>query len=129
MDSEFTQKNYDGFRYNLKEMIKVNSLRKKVPTIKIVMEKVKKIGEKKYKGKDYLVPKASKFYRSNDTKSQDEFLQTHRSYNRNNVVYESIKIDKHCKIIDQIINFFETDIKNMVKPINEERESTMSEED
>ena len=87
MDSEFIQKNYDCFRQNLKDMIKVNSLRKKVPMIKTTLEKVRKIGEKKYKGKDYLVPKASKFYQSNDSKSQDEFMQTHRSYNRNNVTY------------------------------------------
>lgn len=50
-------------------MIKVNSLRKKVPMIKTALDKVRKIGEKKYKGKDYLVPKASKFYARND-KSQ-----------------------------------------------------------
>ena len=67
-------------------MIKVNSLRKKVPLIKTALSKVRKIGEKKYRGKDYLVPKASKFHQRND-RSQDEFMQTHRSYNRNNVTY------------------------------------------
>ena len=86
-------------------MIKVNSLRKKVPLIKTTLEKVRKIGDKKYKGKDYCLPKASKFYKCNN-KSQEEFMQTHRSYNRNNVGYESVKIDKHTKIIDQIMNFF-----------------------
>ena len=68
-------------------MIKVNSLRKKVPVIKKALDKVKKIGEKKYRGKDYLVPKASKFYHRGNNKSQEEFMQTHRSYNRNNVTY------------------------------------------
>ena len=33
-------------------------------------------------------------------------MQTHRSYNRNKVGYESIKIDKDCKVIDQIMDFF-----------------------
>lgn len=36
---------------------------------------------------------------------------SHRSFNRNNVPYESMKIDKHCKMIDQILNFFTSDLK------------------
>jgi len=39
-DNEFTQKNYDLFRNNLKEMIKINPLRKKVSAIKKVLTKV-----------------------------------------------------------------------------------------
>jgi len=70
MDSEFTQKNYDNFRITLKDMIKVNSLRKKVPLIKKTLEKVRIIGDKKYQGIDYCLPKASKFYRCNN-KSQE----------------------------------------------------------
>ncbi len=85
------------------------------------MEKVRKIGEKKYKGKEYLVPKASKFYQRSGDKSQDEFMQSHKSYNRNNVTYESIKINKHCKIIDQIMNFFLSESKFISKAIIEER--------
>jgi len=34
IDYEYTQKNYDHFRTDLKEMIKINALRKKVPIIK-----------------------------------------------------------------------------------------------
>ena len=52
-------------------MIKINSLRRKVPVIKTALEKVRRIGEKKYRGKDYFVPKASKFFQSNGNKSQD----------------------------------------------------------
>ena len=33
-DSEYVQKNYEVFRNNVKEMIKVNTLRKHVPMIK-----------------------------------------------------------------------------------------------
>jgi hypothetical protein len=43
-DAEFTQKNYDAFRKNLKEMIKINPLRKKVPLIKRALGKVDRIG-------------------------------------------------------------------------------------
>jgi hypothetical protein len=120
MDTEYPQNNYSGFRKSLKDMIKVNSLRKKVPVIKTALEKVRKIGEKKYKGKDYCLPKASKFCHGGN-RSQEEFMQTHRSYNRNNVTYESLKIDKHVKIIDQIMNFLENDLRTSVRPIVEER--------
>lgn len=99
-------------------MIKVNSLRRKVPMIKINLEKVRKIGDKKYEGKEYFVPKASKFHNYSNDRSQDEFMLTHRSYNRNNVAFESNKIDKQCKIIDQIINFFLSDSKKSGKTIN-----------
>ena len=130
MDSSYTQNNYDGFRRSLKEMIKVNSLRKKVPVIKTALKKVRNLGEKKYRGNDYFVPKASKFYQRSGNKSQEEFLQSHRSYNRNNVGYESLKIDKHCKMIDQIMNFIETDTKNSARSkarITEEKESLAAE--
>lgn len=43
-DSELTQKNYDVFRNNVKEMIKINSLRKKVPLIKRALGKIDRIG-------------------------------------------------------------------------------------
>jgi hypothetical protein len=77
-----------------------------------------RIGDKKYEGKEYFVPKASKFHNYSNDRSQDEFMLTHRSYNRNNVAFESNKIDKQCKIIDQIINFFLSDSKKSGKTIN-----------
>ena len=48
-------------------------------------------------------------------------MKTHRSYNRNNVGYESTKLDRLAKIIDQIMNFFISDFKTVVKPIQEVR--------
>ena len=42
-------------------MIKIKELKKKLPLIKYVMSKSGKIGFKKYSGKVYFVPKASKF--------------------------------------------------------------------
>lgn len=107
-DSEFIQKNYDSFRNNLKEMIKVNSLRKSVPLIKQALNKVEKVGERTYRGKDYCLPRASKYHFRTSGKSREECLLSHRSFNRNNVAYESARIDKHCKIIDQILNFLTT---------------------
>lgn len=128
-DNEFTQKNHEAFRHNLKEMIKVNSLRKKVPIIKHVLSKVARIGEKTYRGKDYCLPKASKFHIHAAQPSQEEFLMSHRSFNRNNVGYESLKIDKHCKIIDQILNFFINDHRPASPHrIPEERESSHAED-
>lgn len=58
-----------------------------MPLIKIALDKTRKIGEKAYRGKDYLLPKASKFYQRSGDRSQDEFLQSHKSFNRNNVAY------------------------------------------
>lgn len=98
-------------------MNKVNSLRRKMPLIKTALEKSRMIGDKTYRGKDYMLPKASKFYQRDGNRSQDEFMQSHKSFNRNNVVYESTKIDKHCKIIDQMLNFFENDSRTTAKVI------------
>lgn len=93
-----------------------------MPIIKSAMGKVRLIGQKKYKGKDYLVPKASKFYRrAGGDRSHDEIIQSHKSYNRNNVAFESVKIDKLCKILDQILNFFVCDAKEASRMIIEER--------
>jgi hypothetical protein len=50
-DSGFVQKNYENFRTNVKEMIKVNSLRKNVPTIKRALAKAERVGERSYCGK------------------------------------------------------------------------------
>lgn len=107
-DSEFVQKNYDSFRNNLKEMIKVNSLRKNVPLVKQALTRAEKVGERIYRGKDYCLPRASKYHSRTNGKSREECLLSHRSFNRNNVSYESARIDKHCKIIDQILNFLTT---------------------
>jgi hypothetical protein len=111
-DNEFTQKNYDVFRNNLKEMIKINPLRKKVPLIKRALIKIDRIGEKTDCCKDYRVPHPSRYYSKTSGRCQEEFLMSHKSFNRNNVPYESMKIDKHCKMIDQILNFFINDHKS-----------------
>lgn len=68
-------------------MIKVNTLRKKVPMIKSNLDKALRIGEKKFRGNNYLIPKASKFHLYSKERSQDEFVLTHRSFNRNNITY------------------------------------------
>lgn len=107
-DSEFVQKNYDTFRNNLKEMIKVNTLRKSVPLVKQALSRAEKVGKRSYRGKEYCLPRASKYHLRNSDKSREECLLSHRSFNRNNVTYESARIDKHCKIIDQILNFLAT---------------------
>jgi hypothetical protein len=80
-------------------MIKVNTLRKKVPMIKNNLEKALKIGDKKFKGLNYFIPKASKFHLYSKERSQDEFVLTHRSFNRSNINHDSNKIDKYCKIL------------------------------
>lgn len=66
-------------------MIKINALRKKVPMIKNNLQRTFKIGEKKFKGNNYIIPKASKFHLNNKERSQDEFMLTHRSFNRSNI--------------------------------------------
>lgn len=128
-DGEFTQKNYDVFRKNLKEMIKINPLRKKVPLIKRTLVKIDKIGEKIDRCKDYRVTQPSRYYSKTSGRCQEEFLMSHKSFNRNNVPYESMKLDKHCKMIEQILNFFVNDQKsNVFTEIMEDRESYLSEE-
>jgi hypothetical protein len=53
---------------------------------------------------------------------------SHRSSNRNNLSSETLRIDKHCRIIDQILNFFSTEQKNQIKQIAEVRESYLSDD-
>lgn len=50
-DNEFVQKNYESFRNNVKEMIKVNSLRKNVPMVKQALTRAEKVGERTYCGR------------------------------------------------------------------------------
>lgn len=115
------QKNYEGFRNNVKEMIKVNSLRKKVPMIKRVITRAEKIGERSYLGREYCIPRASKYHSKSNERSREEFLMSHRSFNRNNLPYESQRIDRHCRIIDQLLNFMANEQRNYVREIKEER--------
>jgi hypothetical protein len=52
-------------------MIKIKELKKKVPLIKQVLHKSAKIANKKYCGKVYFVPKASKFHNKSYEQSSE----------------------------------------------------------
>lgn len=57
-----------------------------MPLIKQVVAKAGRIGHKNYSGQ-YQLLKASKYCQPSGERSQDEFLQSHKSFNRNNVTY------------------------------------------
>lgn len=105
-DDLYVQKNYDIFRKDISQLIKVGSLRKKVPIIKKAIHKVETIGSKKYSGLHYYVPQASKFRSKGYENRREEVLVSHRSHNRNELSISSIKMNRACKVIDQILNFF-----------------------
>lgn len=54
----------------MKEMIKSNSLRKKVPMIKRVVTRAEKIGERSYLGREYCIPRASKYHNKSNERSR-----------------------------------------------------------
>ncbi len=68
-------------------MIKIDSLRDKIPIMKKAVGKCEDIGKKKYSGNNYVVPKASLFNNKESLACQDEIFVSHRSLNRGSLSY------------------------------------------
>ena len=52
-------------------------------------------------------------------KSYDEVLTCHRSPHRTNIAQESSKIDKYCRVIEQIYNFFNMQSRKDIRTFRE----------